>query len=131
MNDILDYVKIDDGQAKKDLKKVDAEIESLEAQLSELKQRRSTLNRVIGMAAGELDMGALQKPAARSGSKARAKSTSLDPQKVVDAIKSSGGSATLEQLKDALGVGGRVIGGALRKDDRLEKDADGNYVVKS
>ena len=126
MDDLLKYVKIDESQAKADLKQVEDEIKQAEAQLSELKQRRTMLQRVVAMASGDLDVGALTKPKARG----RAKPTSLDPQQVVDHIKSNGGSATLEELKDALGVGGRVIGGALRKDDRLDKDAQGNYVVK-
>jgi len=127
VDDMLTYVKIDESKARADLEEVEAEIKALEAQVDDLKQRKAMLNRVVAMAAGDLDVGALTKSKARG----RARTQSVDPQQIVDHIKSNGGKATLDELKDALGVGGRVIGGALRKDDRLKKDASGNYVTKA
>ncbi len=129
LNNFNEYVKVDGTKAKKDLKAVDSQIADLQSQLDELRGRKAMLERVVAMATGDIDVGRLSK--SKSSRDSTTKGESIDPQKIVDFLKENGGTATLDELKQALRVGGRVIGGALRKDDRLTKDSDGNYTVNT
>lgn len=120
--ELSDYINV--KKVQQALASAREQIAATQHELEQLRAEEKDLEQLLAMANGSGELSGTTTAAGSSRT-----SRSVDPQQVIDTIEAMGGRARLDDLKDALGVGGRVIGGALRKDDRLSKDDEGFYTV--
>lgn len=128
----MEFLTIDTEKAQKVVDETDEEITRLKGEIARLEATRKEAQDALDIASGrkQLSVRGSRQGSTSTGS---SKSTreSVEPRQVAGAIEARGGKATLDELKEDLGVGGRVIGGALRRDggQTFRKDDDGNYVT--
>ena len=129
---IMEFLTIDTEKAQKVIDETDEELARLKVEIAKLEAARKEAQDALDIASGRKQLSVRgSRRGSTSTDSSKSASESIEPRQVASAIQARGGTATLDELKEDLGVGGRVIGGALRRDDgqTFQKDDDGNYVT--
>lgn len=129
---LLKYVTVDSKAAEADLEAANDQIAELEHQLSEARDRRAAAQRAIAIASGEASLfGSTGSSSRRSAAKKQSGvSQRVEHVQIVELLKENGPMEP-SAIAEALGVGGRVVGGALRRKDNshYEQGDDGRYML--
>lgn len=130
---LLKYVTVDAKAAEADLDAANDEIAELEHQLAAAHARRAAAERAIAIASGEASLFGASSSTRRASTKKSSSSGKRVEHEQIVALLKKNGPMEPGDIADALGVGGRVVGGALRRKDNnfYEQRQDGKYQLRN